>query len=149
MNREEHGTGPPQRGCPDTEAGATDDLSEIGSHSTATGQHPLTAALHRRRAAVTSQQVSWWSVQEYVAAQLEDAGSWPTAGSPAWFALPDGEQRKLAALLDAAQHWALRVETCQRAQCEASRAVSAAADWSKIGRQAYQRRGVYIPRVTS
>ncbi len=38
-------------------------------------------------------------------------------------------------LLDAARHWVLRVETCQVAECEASSAVSAAADWAAHGRR--------------
>ena len=79
--------------------------------------------------------MSWWSVHEHVSPVLEQVGSYPMAGSPAWCALPDDDPRKLAALLDAAQHWALRLETCQQAQCEASRAISAAADWGNIGRQ--------------
>jgi hypothetical protein len=30
---------------------------------------------------VTSQQVSWWSVHEYIAAVLERRGCWPAAGT--------------------------------------------------------------------
>ena len=59
-------------------------------------------------------------------------GVWPAAGTPAWCDLPDDDPAKLAALLDAAQHWALRVETCQAAQCEASRDISAAYDWAAL-----------------
>ena len=61
------------------------------------------------------------------------------AGTPAWCALADDDPAKLAALLDAAQHWALRVDICQQAQCEAGHAVSAAADWSEIARRYYVR----------
>jgi hypothetical protein len=109
-----------------------------------------------RRAAMGSAQVSWWSVHEWVQPYLEPylddagalpiAGALPMAGSPDWCALEDTDPRKLAALLDAAQHWALRVETAQEARCEASRAVSAAADWSGIATETFWRRGAYIPR---
>jgi hypothetical protein len=93
-----------------------------------------------------SQQVSWWSVHEFVAAVLERAGSWPLVGSPAWCALDDTDPRKIVALFDAAQHFALRIETCQQARAEASHDISTVADWSGIARQIRQRRNVYIPR---
>jgi hypothetical protein len=44
-----------------------------------------------------------------------------------------------AALLDAARHWALRVETAQQAQCEASAAVSLGSDWTAIAKRAKDR----------
>ncbi len=58
-----------------------------------------------------SAQVSWWDVHEFVAPLLEHVGSYPMAGTPEWCALPDYDPAKTAALLDAARHWALRVET--------------------------------------
>jgi hypothetical protein len=67
-------------------------------------------------------------------------------GTPAWCDLDDTDPRKLAALLDAAQHWALRLETSQTAECEASHAVSRSADWSEVATEIYYRRSVYIPR---
>jgi hypothetical protein len=79
--------------------------------------------------------VSWWDVHEHIAPLLETAGSWPMLGTPEWCDLGDTDPRKLAALLDGAQHWALRVETCQVAECEASHAVSAGADWSGIAQR--------------
>ncbi|MGO9283585.1 MAG: DUF2742 domain-containing protein [Mycobacterium sp.] len=94
--------------------------------------------------AVSSQAVSWWDVHEHVAPFLEAAKSWPTVGTPAWCALPDDDPRKMAALLDAARHWALRMDSCQEARCEAGRAISAAplftnsgdpVDWSAIARE--------------
>jgi hypothetical protein len=98
-------------------------------------------------AAVSSQQVSWWSVHEYVAAVLERVGRWPLIGSPEWVDLPDDDPAKIAAIFDAARHWALRLETGQQAQCEASRGVSAAAGWSGIANEIFYRRaGGYIPR---
>ncbi len=95
---------------------------------------------------MTSQQVAWWEVHEHVAPVLEAVGSWPTVGTPAWCARPDDDPAKLAALFDAARHWALRLEACQQAQCQASRAVSAAADWSAVATETYYRRSSYIPR---
>jgi hypothetical protein len=86
-------------------------------------------------AAVSSQQVAWWEVHQWVAEQLADVDDWPMAGSPAWFDLGDTDPRKVAALFDAAQHWALRIETCQQAQAEASRDTSAAANWSRIAQE--------------
>jgi hypothetical protein len=97
-----------------------------------------------------SQQVSWFDVHEYVAAVLARVGTWPAAGTPAWCDLPGDDKRKIAALFDAAQHWALRVETCQAAAAQASHDVSAAADWHAVA--AHMRRGrggAYIPRKTA
>lgn len=68
------------------------------------------------------------------------------AGTPAWCALDDGDPVKTAALLDAAQHWALRVETCQQAACDASREISAAEDWSAIAQHVQDRREFYAAR---
>jgi hypothetical protein len=79
-----------------------------------------------------SQQVSFWAVHEFVQRYLETAGHYPTAGTPAWCEISDGDRRKWAALLDFAQHHALRVETAQEAAAEASHDISAAADWSSI-----------------
>jgi hypothetical protein len=90
-------------------------------------------------AAVSSQQVNWWTVVEFTAPLLETVRSWPTLGTPEWCALPDDHPAKLAALLDAARHWALRVETCQQAACEASRAIAAAENWSAIAQEVRDR----------
>jgi hypothetical protein len=81
-------------------------------------------------------------------------GVWPAAGTPAWCDLPDDDPAKLAALLDAAQHWALRVETCQQAQCEASHDISAAYDWGAIARRLrdeaeFYRQKPYLKRKAS
>ncbi len=98
---------------------------------------------------VSSQQVSWWSVHEHVAPILMAVRSWPTAGTPQWCALDDGDPVKLAAIFDAAQHWALRLETCQQQRAEASHDVSGAADWKAIAIAMQRRREVYIPRAAS
>jgi hypothetical protein len=70
-------------------------------------------------------------------------------GNPAWCALPDDDPRKVAAIYDAAQHHALRVETAQTALAEASRHVSEAADWSRIAREIRDRQAVYIGRTVA
>jgi hypothetical protein len=106
----------------------------------------LAAAGDPDNTAAGSQQVSWWSVHEHVAPVLEQAGSWPAVGTPAWCALPDTDPRKLAALLDAARHWALRLETCQEQRCDASRQVSQTVDWSAVAREFHQRTEFYAAR---
>ena len=93
-----------------------------------------------------NQQVSWWDVHEYVTARLEQVGPYPMAGTPAWCALPDDDPAKMVALYDAAQHWALRLETCQEAECEASHEISAAEDWSAIASQHLHRAQFYAER---
>jgi Protein of unknown function (DUF2742) len=95
---------------------------------------------------IHSRQTSWSDVHLFVEPLLAEVGDWPMAGSVEWSALPDDDPRKWAALLDAAQHWALRVETCQVAECEASQEISAAADWGQIGRQIRQNREFYAQR---
>ena len=97
----------------------------------------------------SSQQVSWWQVHTHVAPLLASVGSWPMVGTPAWSALDDDDPVKLAALYDAAQHWALRLETHQQALADASRDVSAAEDWPSIAREIYGRSTCYIPREAS
>lgn len=97
----------------------------------------------------SSQQVSWWDVHEYVAPLLGQIGLWPMAGTPAWVALPDDDPAKLAALYDAAQHHALRIETAQAELAQASRDISAAADWTAFANDIRQHREVYIPRRVS
>jgi hypothetical protein len=95
---------------------------------------------------VSSQQVNWFTVHEFVAPVLERVGSWPAPGSPEWCALDDDDPAKWAALLDAARHWALRVETCQQAHCDASRQVSGAVDWSALAHEISQRSDFYSAR---
>ncbi|MEN3223393.1 DUF2742 domain-containing protein [Mycolicibacterium porcinum] len=94
-------------------------------------------------ALASSQQVSWWSVHEHVCRTLEKLTSWPTLGTPAWCALSDDHPAKLAAMLDAAQHWALRLETCQEARCDAGRAVAGALNWPAVARELRQRNDFY------
>jgi hypothetical protein len=90
--------------------------------------------------------VDWWSVHTHVLPLLEEVGSWPMAGSLLWDQLRSDDPAKLAALYDAARHHILRVDTAQAALADASRDVSAAADWSAIGRDLRRRNEIYIPR---
>jgi hypothetical protein len=94
----------------------------------------------------TSQQVSWWEVHEFVATVLNRVNDWPMLGTPAWCSLAHDDPRKWAALLDGAQHWALRVDTCQAAMAEASRDISTAADWKAIAGEIRDRREFYAKR---
>jgi hypothetical protein len=90
---------------------------------------------------VHSQQVSWWSVHEFMQAAVAQAnvGPLPFAGTPAWCDLADGDPRKLLALAVRGEHDVLRCEVAQSARADASRAVSAAADWKQVGREIQQR----------
>ena len=68
-------------------------------------------------------------------------------GTPAWCQLPDTDRRKWAALLDAARHWALRVETAQQARAEAAKDVAQAEDWGAVAQRIRNGRGpAYVPR---
>ena len=69
-----------------------------------------------------------------------------TAGTPAWSQLPDDHPDKLAAVLAAGLHHALRLDAAQAARAQASRDIAAAADWSRIGRP---RPSTYIERKAS
>jgi len=93
--------------------------------------------------AIESQQVSFFPVHEFVQRYLDTAGHYPPAGTPAWCELADGDRRKWAALLDAAQHHVLRVEIGQEALAEASKAVTGAADWSKVAQEIRGRSDFY------
>ena len=95
---------------------------------------------------VSSQQVSWWSVHEFVTEVLNQVNGWPQLGTPAWCSMANEDPVKWAALLDAAQHWALHLEINQEARAEASRDVSAAADWPVVSREINQRNDFYAKR---
>jgi hypothetical protein len=81
-----------------------------------------------------SQQVNWLTVNRFVTAVLNQVNDWPTLGTPAWCSLTHDDPKKWAALLDGAQHWALRLDSCQEARCEGSRAVSGAVDWPAVSK---------------
>lgn len=108
--------------------------SDTGSHQT-TVDTTSTSGTDCTWRLTSSQSVSFWEVHEFVASMLARVGSWPMAGTPAWCALPADHPAKLAALFDAAQHWALRLETSQEAGCQASHDISGAADWGAVGRR--------------
>lgn len=95
---------------------------------------------------IESQQVSWWSVHEFIAEVLKQASDWPLLGSPAWCSLTHDDPRKWAAVLDGGQHHALRLECNQEARADASKAIADAADWSALGREINQRNAFYAER---
>ena len=96
--------------------------------------------------ATTSRSVSWWSVHEFVTAVLDQVNGWPMVGTPAWCSLANEDPAKWAALLDAAQHHALRLELNQEANAEASHAVSAAVDWPAVATEIHQRHNFHAER---
>ncbi|OBI40897.1 hypothetical protein A5708_24800 [Mycobacterium colombiense] len=75
---------------------------------------------------------------EYINQQRKQLGalqlSAPPLGTPAWVALPDDDPAKLSAVLNAAEAMAYSVNAAQAAEAEASRAISAAADWTAIAK---------------
>lgn len=95
---------------------------------------------------VSSRQVSWWSVHEHAQPHLDAVGSWPTVGTPQWCLLDDDHPVKIAAIFDAARHWALHLELNQESRCEASRDVSAAADWSRVATNLVQYNSFHAAR---
>lgn len=110
--------------------------------------------------AVGSRQVDWWSTYEFALKHAAGVGvdlsteRLPVPGTWAWIDLPDGDARKQAALMLLGAQHALTLETRQQAECEASRVISAAADWSTIARQKLRHAnaiasGAYIERMTS
>ncbi|NOQ60687.1 DUF2742 domain-containing protein [Mycolicibacterium fortuitum] len=103
----------------------------------------------RGAGAPASQQVSWWPTHEFITAVVNKAnvGPLPTAGTPAWDALPDTDPRKLLALASAGEHWVLHTELAQEKRAEASRDIAAAGGWSALAKRMAQGRGpAYIPR---
>lgn len=95
---------------------------------------------------IESRSVAWWPVHEFIAALVDQANNIPVAGTPAWCALADTDPVKLLSVAVAGEFHVLRMETAQEARCEASRAVSAAADWRGVGRD---RGTAYIKRAAS
>jgi hypothetical protein len=95
--------------------------------------------------ATSSQQVAWWEVHEHVV-RLIAVEDWPLLGTPQWCALADYDPAKMAALLDAGQKWALRLETEQQARADASREVACAVDWPVIAQEIRDRAEFYAAR---
>jgi hypothetical protein len=75
-------------------------------------------------------------------------GHSPMVGTPSWTALCDDDPAKLAAVLDAGIHHALRMDVAQQQMADASKDISATVDWSGVARQIQQRRDVYIRRAS-
>jgi hypothetical protein len=96
--------------------------------------------------ATESQQVTWESVHALILPILNQVNDWPTLGSPAWCSLAHEDPRKWAALLDGAQHHALRLELNQRARADASRAMSGSLDWAALGREINARNDFYAEK---
>lgn len=113
----------------------------LGTNTQVTSTTPIADdnATTQLNTCVSARQVSWWSVHEYVAPVLARVGEHPTIGTPAWCALRDDDPRKVAAVFNAAQHWSLQLEMNQEAKAEASRAISAAADWPAVASEIQQR----------
>ena len=92
---------------------------------------------------ITARTVDWFTVHEFVVPVLDRAVSWPMAGSLAWQHLDDDDPVKIAALFDAARHWALRVDTAQAAMAEA---ISTSADWRSLAQDLQRPNLIRIPR---
>ena len=92
---------------------------------------------------VSSHQVSWWSVHEFVAEVLNQVNGWPLLGTPTWCSLAHDDPRKWAAVIDGGQHHALRLELNQEARADASRAISGAVDWPALSREIMRRTDFY------
>jgi hypothetical protein len=60
--------------------------------------------------------------------------------------LSDSDRRKWAALLAAAEHHVLRVETAQEEHAAAAKDVAAGADWSAIAKEIRSRADFYSAR---
>ena len=120
------------------------DIAE--GHQEIDHHHNVRTVKSNRFDGVGARSVSWWSVHEFVQRYLDTAGHYPPAGTPAWCELADGDRRKWAALLDAAQHHVLRVETAQQALADASKAVAADEDWAAIAGEIRSREEFYADR---
>lgn len=87
----------------------------------------------------SARSVNWLTVHRFVATVLDQVNGWPMAGTPAWCSLAHEDPAKWAALLDAAQHHALRVQMAQEVLAEASQEISGSADWRGIAQEVSQR----------
>lgn len=101
-----------------------------------------------------SRQVAWFEVYRYAERLATSHGvglnHLPLPGTPSWCQMPDGDARKLLALVLGGVREALANEIHQHAMAEASQAISAAADWTALAQRIAQGRGnAYIPRRAS
>ncbi|MBZ4620986.1 DUF2742 domain-containing protein [Mycobacterium avium subsp. hominissuis] len=95
---------------------------------------------------MASRTVDWWSVHLHVLPLLKEVESWPMVGTLPWQDLHFDDPAKLAAIYDAAQHHALRIDCAQEALAQAAQTISAAADWPAIARSISRRHAAYIRR---
>ena len=98
--------------------------------------------------------MAFWPVYEFVQPLLDAAGDYPMVGTPAWCALDDDDDRKIAAVLDGGCHHALRLELNQEALAEASKDISASEDWKAVAQEllqlrAFRQKNTWVKRVAS
>ena len=137
--REFEREGPPPRDG--RSAGPTTDAPlNTDDHHTADNTHSNCLNI------ISARSVSFWEVHTWVQKFLDTAGHYPMAGTPAWVELADGDRRKWAALLDFAQHHALRVETAQEQHTVASHDVSAGGGWAEIAQRKRDEADFYAAR---
>ena len=95
-----------------------------------------------------SSPISWGPVHRMVGRLLAGRSTFIVAGSPEWCALDDDDPQKTAALLIAADRWALdqerlHLEHQRIAAKEAAIEISAAKVWSQIARRIRDRNDFY------
>ncbi|PQM52032.1 DUF2742 domain-containing protein [Mycolicibacter virginiensis] len=117
---------------------------------------------------MTNRQVCWTAVLEFVERRGINPANVLAAGTPQWCQLDDHHPDKLAAVLAAGVHHALRVDLAQEAAADASKTIGAAGlltaaagsgpaasepvlrqseNWSAVARQIRAGRGpAYVPR---
>jgi hypothetical protein len=96
--------------------------------------------------ALGSRTVDWWSVHDFVIPLLTEVGTWPVAGTIAWIELDDTDPRKLAAVLDAGRHWALRIDSEQELRAQAAKDVAAGENWAAMATSTRNRAEFYAAR---
>jgi hypothetical protein len=106
----------------------------------------ITSKAHSTGTRCPSQQVSFAEALAFLerVAPDRDPSLWP--GTPSWCDLDDSDPRKLLALAQFGVHHALRVEVAQQARADASRAVSASADWPAVAREIHARNTFHAER---
>lgn len=99
---------------------------------------------------MTSRQVCWTAVLAFVERRGINPTTVLTAGTPQWCQLDDGHPDKLAAVLVAGVHHALRLDLAQEAAADASKDLAVSEDWPAIARCIRTGRGIaYVPRRTA
>lgn len=100
---------------------------------------PLTGA-----GSPASQEVNWWATHLFLEAAVAQAncGPLPTAGTPAWAELADGDPRKLLSLAVAGEHHVLRVQIGQEQRAQAAEDVWQGENWTDLARQVQRRREI-------